>query len=608
VIGRLTRSAEWRFLASLWRADQRLTTVWWTLVILRGALPAAFAISMGVLVGAVQHHSALGPPLVLAGGVFIAMNVLTPVHGTVGSILGAKTGVWLNSRLLRACVEPPGLAHLERPDLADEVAKARDFDAGVVGPPLEVAMPEVASGFATILGGLAQAVVLGAYRWWAPLVLGGAWLSSHVLLRESALWKIFSSDEFANVGRHSDYAYRLAVEAPAAKEMRVFGLARWAVDRYATLRRTVADALYKQRRLKQRPLGWTVGTVLVGNVVVFWSLAMDARAGALELARLVVFAQVAVGCSALAFSEFDWWFRGSAEPIPRVHDLGDVLRPAGSLMGGTRSADGMPEREIRFEHVSFAYPTTGVHVLDGFDLTIPAGTSLAIVGPNGAGKTTLAKLLCRLYDPQSGAVRADGVDIRELDVAGWRSRVTAVFQDFVRYELSLRDNVVPVPPGPLGTDDDVVRRALHLARADDLAELDRVLSKLYEGGTDLSGGQWQRVALARAVAAVELGAGVVILDEPTAQLDVRGEAEIFDRLLEATRGRTVVLISHRFSTVRHADRICVLEHGRVVELGPHDELMQIPEGRYRRMFELQASRFASDEPWDDEEVEALDAV
>ena len=444
MIRRLTTSAEWRFLASLWGADRRLASAWWVLVVLRGALPAAFAIAMGLLVGAVQRQADLGPPLVLTGAVFIAMNVLTPVHGTVGSILGAKTGVWLNTRLLRACVEPAGIAHLERPDLADELAKARDFDAGVVGPPLEVAMPEVASGFATILGGLAQAVVLGAYRWWAPLLLGGAWLSSHVLLRESALWKIFSSDEFANVGRHSDYAYRLAVESPAAKEIRVFGLARWTVDRYADLRRRVADALYKQRRLKQRPLGWTVGTVLVGNAVVFWSLAMDARAGTLPLARLVVFAQVAVGCSALAFSEFDWWFRGSAEPIPRVLDLGESLRPAGALAVGSRSADGLPEREIRFEHVSFAYPTTGVHVLDGFDLTIPAGTSLAIVGPNGAGKTTLAKLLCRLYDPQAGAVRADGIDIRELDLARWRSRVTAVFQDFVRYELSLRDNVAPL--------------------------------------------------------------------------------------------------------------------------------------------------------------------
>ena len=307
---RLRSSAEWRFLASLWRADPFLAFGWWALVLLRGALPAVFAVSIGVLIGAVQAGDPLGTPLVFAGATFIAMNTLNPFHSAVGSILGAKTGVWLNDRLLRASLGPPGLAHLEQPDLADEMSKARDFESGHLGPPLEVAMPEVGSGFATVIGGLAQAVVLGAYRWWAPLVLGGAWLSTHILLRESALWKIYSAEEFNAVSRHSDYAYRLAVDAPAAKEVRIFGLADWVVERFAALRRRVADALYKQRRLKQRPLGWSIVTVLPGNAIVFWALASDARAGTLPLSRIVVFAQVAVGCSALAFSEFDWWFRG----------------------------------------------------------------------------------------------------------------------------------------------------------------------------------------------------------------------------------------------------------------------------------------------------------
>jgi ABC-type multidrug transport system fused ATPase/permease subunit len=245
-------------------------------------------------------------------------------------------------------------------------------------------------------------------------------------------------------------------------------------------------------------------------------------------------------------------------------------------------------REISFRGVRFAYPTTGEPVLDGFDLTIPAGTSLAIVGQNGAGKTTLAKLLCRLYDPQDGAIEVDGVDLRELELDAWRSRVAAVFQDFVRFELPLRDNVAPN-----GAPDETIEAALAQAGAAGLASLGTVLSKAYRGGTDLSGGQWQRVALARALCAVRLGAGVVLLDEPTAQLDVRGEAEIFDRILDATRQVTTILISHRFSTVRHADRICVLEHGSVVELGTHDELMALG-GRYRTMFELQASRFGED--------------
>jgi ABC-type multidrug transport system fused ATPase/permease subunit len=238
-------------------------------------------------------------------------------------------------------------------------------------------------------------------------------------------------------------------------------------------------------------------------------------------------------------------------------------------------------------------------VLEDFDLTIPAGTSLAIVGQNGAGKTTLAKLLCRLYDPTQGAIEVDGVDIRELDLAAWRSRVTAVFQDFTRFELPLRDNVAPA-----GAPDDAITRALEAAGAANLATLDTPLARGYDGGTDLSGGQWQRVALARALCRVQLGAGIVLLDEPTAQLDVRGEAEIFERILAATRHCTTILISHRFSTVRQADRICVLEQGRVVELGTHDELMA-KRGRYRTMFDLQAQRFGALEGEEDMTYDVL---
>jgi ABC-type multidrug transport system fused ATPase/permease subunit len=288
---------------------------------------------------------------------------------------------------------------------------------------------------------------------------------------------------------------------------------------------------------------------------------------------------------------------GAAAPVAAVLRLEPTMASAGALPSGSRLADGLPAREIRFRNVTFAYPG-GASVLEGFDLTIPAGSSLAIVGQNGAGKTTLAKLLCRLYDPQTGTIEIDGTDVRELNLSSWRSRRAAVFQDFIRFELPLRDNVAPG-----GAPDDVVLDTLEAAGASALAGLDTILARGYEGGTDLSGGQWQRVALARALCAVKLGAGVVLLDEPTAQLDVRGEAAIFERLLAATRQCTTILISHRFSTVRHADRICVLEHGRVIELGTHDELIA-RGGRYRTMFDLQAQRFGAE----DEEGKSYDVL
>ncbi len=174
-----------------------------------------------------------------------------------------------------------------------------------------------------------------------------------------------------------------------------------------------------------------------------------------------------------------------------------------------------------------------------------------------------------------------------------------MFQDFIRFELPLRDNV-----SPAGAPDWAIEKALESAGARGLANLDTILARGYEGGTDLSGGQWQRVALARALCAVERGAGVVLLDEPTAQLDVRGEAEIFERILVATRHCTTILISHRFSTVRQADRICVLEHGKVVELGTHDELIA-RGGRYRTMFDLQAQRFGEGEDEDGKVYDVL---
>src|SRR5216117_362906 len=544
---------------------------------------------MGGLVGAVERGGGLAAPLGVVGVVFILLQVLSPMHHAVGANLGSRTAAWLYDRLTIACVRPPGMGHLENPKLTNDLTMARDFDLGITGPPIFVSMDFIAGGLVELVGGLAAAVVLAAYTWWAPLLLAGAWLATHWLLRESAVWRDRETAEVREAQRHADYAYRLAVEPAPAKEVRLFGLADWVIERFRSRRRRLFELRWQATRLRERPVIWSLLLVLAANVVVFWSLAGGATSGQLALDKLVTFASAAVSTGMIAFGGLSWALDGAAAPAAAVLRLQEAMASAGALVRGERPAAGMPAREIRFRRVTFAYPTSGQPVLAGFDLAIPAGSSLAIVGQNGAGKTTIAKLLCRLYDPQGGAIEVDGVDLRDVDVDGWRSRVTAVFQDFTRFERSLRDNVAPS-----GAPEDVIHAALAEAGAASLAALDTVLARGYPGGTDLSGGQWQRIALARALCAVRLGAGLVLLDEPTSQLDVRGEAEIFERVLAATRHATTILISHRFSTVRHADRICVLEHGKVVELGTHDELMALA-GRYRTMFELQAQRFATTE-------------
>jgi ATP-binding cassette subfamily B protein len=586
LLARLRRRQEWQFFATLFRADPGLAAAWWAVLVCRGVLPAGFAVASGALVGAVQGGRDLAGPLAAVGVVFVLLRVLTPIHQAIGANLGDRTAAWLYDRLTGACVGPPGMGHLEDPALTADLTAARDFDLGMTGPPLSIAMDFIADGLVELVGGLAAAVVLFAFAWWAPLLLGGAWLATHWLLRESSIWRDRATEEVRSAQRDADYTYRLAVDPPAAKELRLFGLAGWTVERFVVSRRRLHELQYRATRLRERPLAVSVVLVVAANLVVFWSLAVAAAGGRLGLDRVVVFAQVAVGTGAIAFGGLNWALDGAAGPVAAALRVTPVMEAAGALQPGSRPADGMPARGVRLRGVCFAYPGGGP-VLDGLDLDIPAGSSLAIVGQNGAGKTTLAKLLCRLYDPQAGAIEVDGTDLRELELDAWRSRLTAVFQDFIRFELPLRDNVAPA-----GADDASVLAALADAGAGGLASLDTVLARGYAGGIDLSGGQWQRVALARALCAVRLGAGVVLLDEPTAQLDVRGEAEIFDRILEATRSCTTILISHRFSTVRHADRICVLEGGRVVELGSHDQLIALG-GRYRTMFDLQASRFAA---------------
>ena len=239
MLNRLRARNEWKFFAALAQADGRLALVWWLVLVMRGILPAVFAIAMGVLIAAVQRNGSLVGPLALTGAVFVLLQILAPLQTSVSQNLGDRTAAWLYDRLTRACVAPPGMGHLEDPRLTGDLTVARDFDLGMTGPPLSYALDFIAGGLVELFGGLSAAAVLFADAWWAPIVLAGAWLATHWLLRESAIWHDRNTDEVRSAQRDADYAYRLAVDPPGSKELRLCGLVGWTIDRFIARRTTL---------------------------------------------------------------------------------------------------------------------------------------------------------------------------------------------------------------------------------------------------------------------------------------------------------------------------------------------------------------------------------
>jgi ATP-binding cassette subfamily B protein len=507
----------------------------------------------------------------------------------------------MRARALAALARPTGIAHLEDPALRETLTLVLDgmrWDAG-----------ELVTGGAVVLTrlaqGLAAAALVATFNWWAALLLASVWLGAWASAVRVVTGGLF--DQLAALHR-SWYLRDVATRPREAKEVRLFGLHPWLLERYTAAWRAATTSLWLAGRGDRRAAAVWLIVVTAAHALIFVVVAR--AAGHLPLGRVAVLVQAILAMAALGEIGGETWIENGLRVVAPVLALEQSLAAQsyttsgpsseiaipGSVAGrSTGMAADLPIQAIRFERVRFRYAGRADDALAGLDLMIPAGRSLAIVGDNGAGKTTLVKLLARLYDPDEGHITFDGRDLRTIEPRAWRQCVAAVFQDFVRYELSAADNVGFGAPCRQH-DRDALGRAAARAGALDLIESlprgwDTILSPRYEGGVDLSGGQWQRIALARALFAVEAGARVLILDEPTAALDVRAEAELFDRFLSITQGLTTILVSHRFSTVRRADRIVVLDGGRVVEQGTHDELVAAG-GRYARMFALQADRFS----------------
>jgi ATP-binding cassette subfamily B protein len=485
---------------------------------------------------------------------------------------------------MAASLTPRTIGHVYTPAFNAAAGAASSWETQA-HPPSEAAWAIVYFVQNLIVAG-GSAVLVTQFAWWAPIVLGvgfillGRWGTR---LREGPDVARVRSDTAL---RRASYLRELVFEPGAGREARLFGLSGWLRDRSESNWR---DGM--QRVWAARADTWLLGiltiAVLVGShLLVFALIAQAMLQGQVDVTHAALYIQGAAGLVNLWMPWVLITLRESTAPLALVDALPTAVAPAPGL-----APREMPTKSIRFRQMSFAYPGQRDLVFDALDLEIAAGESIAIVGPNGAGKTTLVKLLCGLLEPTSGTIEIDGTELQSLDRAAWQGRVAAIFQDFVRYPFSARDNVLL---GRRAASDEALQRAVTRAGARDLITdlpqgFDTPLSREF-GGLDLSGGQWQRIALARALYAVERGAGVLILDEPTAQLDVRAEAELFDRFLDLTAGLTTILISHRFSSVRHAGRIVVLEAGRVVEDGSHTELMAAPT-RYSELFNLQARHF-----------------
>jgi ATP-binding cassette subfamily B protein len=397
--------------------------------------------------------------------------------------------------------------------------------------------------------------------------------------------------------RRMNYLVSLVTTDSFAKEVKLFGLGGYFIERY----RLIANAFYSSQRsqvVRRYMTGFALGNIsTIVTTITYVYVALLAIAGRLTVGHLSFYTQAAMSVQNSIQSILSG-FSGMYEHNLYLNNLYELMAKEPSMLVSAQPAP-VPDQlrgEIRFDHVTFAYPGAEANALTDLSFTVKAGETLAVVGRNGAGKTTLFKLICRLYDPKEGRILIDGVDIRDFEPNQLRRQIGAMFQDYVDYQATAAENI-GLGNVPQIADRESVISASKQAGSDELiANLpegyDTALGKWFDAGVNLSGGEWQKVALARSF--MREDARILLLDEPTSALDAQAEYDLFERLRSLTHGRTAVYISHRFSTVRRADRIIFLEHGRLAEEGTHQELMRL-DGRYARLFRMQAAAYTGED-------------
>ena len=579
----------------VWTTNRPLSIALGLLTLAAGMLPAAVAWVGALIVDAVIVAIQAGPDA-RGAATSHALLLVAAEGGLVAALAGTQRGISFCQSLLRAQLGQRvnamilekaltlELAHFEDSEFYDKLTRARREASS---RPLSLVMRTFGlaqNGVSLVSYG----TLLAQFSPWAVAVLVLAGLPSFLAEARfsGAAFRLFlwRSPET----RMQHYLETVLAREDHAKEVQLFGVGPLFLRRY----RDIFRKLYREdRNLTIRRDSWGFGLGLISTATLYGAyawVALATIAARITLGQMTMYVmlfrqgQSAVSASLAAIG-------GMYEDNLYLATLYEYLDTPVDSHAGTALRGPRPEDGIRFEDVSFAYPGSEAPVLTGVNLHIQPGSSLALVGENGSGKTTLIKLLTRLYRPTSGRITLDGIDLGEWEEQALRRRIGVIFQDFARYQLSVGDNI--------GTGD--VRHLEDEARWREAAEKGMAapiieelpekyhtpLGKWFNQGRDLSGGEWQKIALSRAFMRSE--ADILVLDEPTAAMDAAAEATIFAHFRALTKGRIAILISHRFSTVRMADQIVVLQGGRVVERGSHEDLVQA-NGQYARLFELQA--------------------